>query len=46
MVADIPKPKMTQNFFDDVKFFDDVDDVHLLPAFRTDQRVYFINFLD
>lgn len=32
MITDIPKPKMTQNFFDDVKFFNEADDVHLPPA--------------
>ena len=42
MVTDTPKPKMTQNFFDDVKFFDEADDMYLPPVFRTDQRVRFI----
>ncbi len=40
--SDIPKPKMTQYFLDDVKFFDETDDMHLAPAFWTDQRVHFI----
>ena len=43
MVTDIPKPKITDNLFDYVEFFDKAYDTHLALALGTDQRVHLID---
>ncbi len=45
MVMDIPKTKVTQNFFDYVEFLDKTDDTHRALALGTNQRVHLIDFL-
>ena len=46
MVTDIPKPKVTQNFFDYVEFLDKTDDTHRALALATNQKVHLIDFLN
>ena len=46
MVADVPKPKVAQDLFDDVQLFDKADYTHYALAIGTGQRVYLIDFLD
>lgn len=46
MVGDVPKIKMTQYLFNDIKSFDKADDVHLILAFGAQNRINFINLPD
>ncbi|MFO7884854.1 MAG: hypothetical protein R6U68_08540 [Desulfobacteraceae bacterium] len=43
MITGIPKPKMTQDFFDKVKVFDKTDNFHRTLAFWTHKGINFIN---
>lgn len=46
MVPDVPKIKLTQYFFNNVKCFDKTDYFHLALAFWAHKRINFVNFLD